>query len=240
MADGGSSGSLRDGVRQDGVYRRASRLSGATRIGPKERRRNADILGAHYRCTLDVHRRQERLGRVPDARRRREDANYRVHSHGGISSHGRSRALGAAGTAGTGEHVTRRLPAEVRLVRRQAVSESRTLRFAHAAVSPLPPPASRLESDLKIRFGSQACSVQYLRTGLGPDSHLFFASPARLEFPRNLTPRGSAKWVSAYCGSPKTDPRDSASYRNRGFLLCAPPLPTSCSAAAAEKLRSAP
>ena len=43
---------------------------------------------------------EERLGGLPDCRRRREHAEDRVHSHGGLSFGGRRWSLGAAGAAG--------------------------------------------------------------------------------------------------------------------------------------------
>ena len=53
--------------------------------------------------TIDVpsllHRRQERLGRLPDARARRRDAHQGLHQHGELHPHRRRRALGAAGAA---------------------------------------------------------------------------------------------------------------------------------------------
>jgi hypothetical protein len=43
--------------------------------------------------------RQERLGRVPDAGRRREHARHRLHQYGRLLSRGRRWPLGAAGAA---------------------------------------------------------------------------------------------------------------------------------------------
>ncbi len=51
-----------------------------------------------------VHRGQERLGRLSDARRGRQMQNDRLHAHGRISSARRRRPLGAAGAAGSSEH----------------------------------------------------------------------------------------------------------------------------------------
>ena len=88
---------------QDRIHRRASGLSGTSRLRPKERRRNADVLGPHDRRTVDVHRGQQRLGRVSDAWRRGPDAEKRLHANGRLPSARRRRPLGAAGAARTGE-----------------------------------------------------------------------------------------------------------------------------------------
>jgi len=50
-------------------------------------------------------------GRLPDPGRRREHAEDRVHPHGGLSSGGRRRPLGAARTAREGDGVAHKVPA---------------------------------------------------------------------------------------------------------------------------------
>ena len=59
---------LRRRVCQDRLHRRPAGLSGAARHRPQEHRRDAHVLGPHHRRAVLLHRRQERLGRLPDAR----------------------------------------------------------------------------------------------------------------------------------------------------------------------------
>ena len=93
------------GVRQDRVPGRPAVVSVPDQRQVQRRARN--LLRPHDRCAVLLHRREERLGRLPEARRPGEDADQRLHSHAGLSSRGRGRALGAAGAAGEGERAAR-------------------------------------------------------------------------------------------------------------------------------------
>ena len=68
------------------LQRRAAGLSRAPRLRPEEHRRDADLLRPHHRRAVLLHRRQERLGRLSDARPRRRDAHQGLHQHGGLPS----------------------------------------------------------------------------------------------------------------------------------------------------------
>ena len=68
MADRGRGRGVRDRIRQDRFHRRAAGLSRAARLGSQKHRRDAHVLGPHHRRALAVHRGQERLGRLSDAR----------------------------------------------------------------------------------------------------------------------------------------------------------------------------
>ncbi len=57
------------------------------------------VLGPHHRRARNLHRGQERLGRLPDAGRTREDADERVHALGRHPPRRRGGTLGAAGAA---------------------------------------------------------------------------------------------------------------------------------------------
>ena len=70
VADRGRSRRVRDRIRPDPFHRRPAGLSSAARLRPQEPRRDAHVLGPHHRCAIDVHRRQERLGHLSDARAR--------------------------------------------------------------------------------------------------------------------------------------------------------------------------
>jgi hypothetical protein len=87
-----------------------ARTEFTARLGPQEHRRDAHVLRPSHRCAIDVRRRQERLGRLSDPGRRRQDADQRMHADGGLPSAGRSRSLGAAGAAGTGQPVAHKFP----------------------------------------------------------------------------------------------------------------------------------
>ncbi len=66
----------------DGFHRRAPGLSRAPRHQPQDACRAAHLLRPHHRRAGLLHRRQERLGLVPDARRARGDAEHRLHASG--------------------------------------------------------------------------------------------------------------------------------------------------------------
>ena len=78
--------------------------------------------------------REERLGHLSDAGRGGQDADERVHAHGGLPPGGRRRALGAAGAAGAGEPLAHPVPAG---------SRSRP----HLAAGPWPTPATVISID---------------------------------------------------------------------------------------------
>ena len=61
---------------------------------------------------------------------RGQDADQRLHAHGGLPSGRRRRALGAAGAAGTGEHVAHPVPAGPAFARREIL-----IRQRHVAAS---------------------------------------------------------------------------------------------------------
>ena len=106
---------------QDRFHRRPAGLPGAARRRPQEHRRAPHLLRPHHRRAVMLHRRQERLGHLPDSWRRRENAEQRVHTDGGLSSGGRGRALGAAGAARASEQLADRVFATPAAARRQAV-----------------------------------------------------------------------------------------------------------------------
>src|SRR5262249_26307298 len=60
---------------------------------------------------VDLHRRQERLGRLSDTGCRGKHADQRLHADGGLSPARRRRPLGSAGAAGAGERIAHLLPA---------------------------------------------------------------------------------------------------------------------------------
>ena len=73
--------------------------------GPQIHRRLANIRRPHDRRAFVVHRRQERLGRVPEPRRIRDHAEDRLHADARRSPHRRSRSLAGAGAAGASEQI---------------------------------------------------------------------------------------------------------------------------------------
>src|SRR3546814_2814263 len=75
------------------------------------RGRAADILRPDDRRAVLLHRRGERLGRPPDARRAGEDAWRGLHAHDGGAPDRRRRSLGAAGATRGGRPPAPRLPA---------------------------------------------------------------------------------------------------------------------------------
>ena len=72
--------------------------------------RIAAICRAHDRRAIDLHRRHERLGHLPDAGGFRTHAGG-LHPHGQLPAARRRRALGAAGAGGAGHPAAARFPA---------------------------------------------------------------------------------------------------------------------------------
>ena len=62
VADRGRGRRVRHRIRPDPIHRRASGLSGAARLGPKEHCRDAHVLGPHHRRAVHVHRRARATG----------------------------------------------------------------------------------------------------------------------------------------------------------------------------------
>ena len=114
MADRNRGRCVRHRIPADRLHRRTARLSRAAWLRSQKYRRDADLFGPHPRRALPVHRGQERLGRLSNARRGRQDAPERLHPDGRISSSGWRRTLGPAGAAGIGERIAGSIPARLR------------------------------------------------------------------------------------------------------------------------------
>ena len=86
-------------VRQDGIHRRAARLSGAARQRSEIDGGDAHVRRTHHRRAGLLHRGQSRLGHLSDPRRLRGDADQSLHTMARRPSGRGCRALGAAGAA---------------------------------------------------------------------------------------------------------------------------------------------
>ena len=79
---------------------------------PKSIAEMRDVLRPHHRRAVMLHRRHERLGRLPDPRAGRHHAHQGLHADGELPPDRRRRPLGAAGAAGAREQAAAGVPAQ--------------------------------------------------------------------------------------------------------------------------------
>src|SRR5258705_7012067 len=110
-----------------------------------ERRRASDLLLAHSRRAVVLHRGPERLGNLPAPRRRHDqDAEGRADEHARLPSREGRRALGAAGAAGESQRAASGLPeAAVLATCRRRERGATPAAAPHPTAPPPPPPPPR-------------------------------------------------------------------------------------------------